>query len=237
MLNRETPLDGKSAKYDAVAHAVLNIVHVQGVPAVTHAAVSRQAKVSRAWLYKYVGGSREDLVRHAARHLGQLFTDHGPAQTHLDREGWFAELRNRFVRLVDLSERYPNVPRVYFRYRGTQNTLGVLLERVAEANRMREKEELVKIFGIDPDTAEKTSEVLSALRMSLAHSVAPIPLPAGAVRRTLRDTPKEELAWLFDRLLRATVSGLAQASAGLMTSTEGTAQRLVADLLSANSSR
>lgn len=229
-------MDGKSAKYDAVANAVLTIVHVQGVPAVTHAAASRHAKVSRAWLYKYVGGTREDLVRHAAHHLGQLFTDHGPALTTLDREGWFGELRGRFMRLVDLAERYPNVPRVYFRYRGTQGTLGILLERVAEANRMRERDELVAIFGLDPTVAEKASEVLSALRMSLAHAVAPIPLPAGAIRRNLRDTPKDELAWLFDRLMRATITGLAQTGPAQTLATERTPSRIVADLLSAVSS-
>jgi hypothetical protein len=226
-------MEGKSAKYNSVANAVLNIVHVQGVPAVTHAAVSRHAKVSRAWLYKYVGGSRDDLVRHAATHLGQLFTDHGPPQVQLDREGWYAELRTRFGRLVDLSERYPNVPRVYFRYRGTQGTLGVFLERVAEANRTRERDELVAIFGFKPETAEKVSEVLSALRMSLAHAVAPIPLPAGAIRRNLRDTPKEDLAWLFDRLMRATLGGLAQSTSSGLATADKAPSRMVAELLSA----
>ena len=230
----EKPVEGKSAKYDAVAHAALNIAHIQGVPAITHAATSRHAKVSRAWLYKYVGGSREDLVRHAANHLGQMFTDHGPALTHLDREGWYVEIRARFMRLVELSERYPNVPRVYFRYRGTQGILGVLLERVAEASRLREKQELVSIFGLEPDTSEKISEVLSALRMSLAHAVAPMPLPVGAVRRTLRDTPKEELSWLFDRIARATIGGLAQVSPGVTGLTnEVPPSRMVADILAA----
>ena len=195
----------KTERYEAVARAVLSIVHLHGVDSVTHSRISRIAKVSRAWLYKYVGSSREKIMSFAADHMGALFTDLGPAQPELSREQWFKEIGARFLKILEMTERFPNVPRVYFQHRATHGLLGRRLEKVAQRLRDREVTELTAIFGMSSSQAERVSEILSAVRMGLAHSFAPTPLPEEAVKRTLRNTAPQQMVQLLERLARASV--------------------------------
>ena len=199
------PLE-KPERFAAVTVAVLGILQNHGEDHVSHTRVSRDSGISRSWLYKYVGNSRESLLNLSIDYFGKLFTDHGPAQTELGREQWMKVIVERFERMLELTMRFPGVPRIYFRYRGRPGAVGRWLEETASQIRNREAAELRTIFGLPKVEAERVSETLSALRMGLMFGVSPVQLPDFAMNRNMRDMPKKEVLELFERILRAVIT-------------------------------
>ena len=69
-----TDKDSKQEKLEKVAAACLSIVHAQGPRALTLSRVARSAGVSRAWIYKYIGGSHDELIECAAEYFGKIYS-------------------------------------------------------------------------------------------------------------------------------------------------------------------
>ena len=80
----------KEERYADVARVVAGLLLRAGPDAVRVSTVARLAGVSRPWLYKYLGGEPDDLIRYAVRDLmvvHPVMTDpQAPVVRALDRE-------------------------------------------------------------------------------------------------------------------------------------------------------
>lgn len=65
----------KENKAELVANVILRILDMQCMNSITHSRVAQLAKVSRSWLYKYIGNKKSDLVDYAISNFGKQFTN------------------------------------------------------------------------------------------------------------------------------------------------------------------
>ena len=67
----------KQAKFQAVAEAIFTILIRGGIENLSHTRVAEVSKVSRAWVYKYIGKTSEDLIAFSLDAIGKEFAKIG----------------------------------------------------------------------------------------------------------------------------------------------------------------
>lgn len=153
----------------AVAEGIARMVMAHGIEGVTYAKVARAASVSRPWLYKYIGRDREDLVRFIASHFGAELAefDYRPRTDTL--EHWIDDSVTGVVQMLDKSRAAPWVLPLYFRYLGTQTSLGECIEGVEKLYLATVAGELQKAMGLPAEHAAWAAELFHATRMGIVH--------------------------------------------------------------------
>jgi len=162
----------KERKFQAVAEAIFRILLTSGPPNVNHTAISRLSKVSRAWIYKYIGKSSDDLIHFSLDAIGKGFAK----LEGLSRQNTPDEVRTSLFqgtwRMIGDAAREPALLALYYRYAGTQSSIGMKITDLEEIYLATVRIRLEKMFGIPTQDAHVLAEVLQGMRMGLAHRFA-----------------------------------------------------------------
>ncbi|MGE0631421.1 MAG: TetR/AcrR family transcriptional regulator [Pseudobdellovibrionaceae bacterium] len=159
----------KSDKVERVSNAIVNIMYLKGIEKLTLSQVARSAHVSRAWIYEYIGATREELIELAAKHLGEAMILFKMPRSSADQLSW---LENEIQRLdcnLKNIEAYEKVFPIYFRYRGTSTALGDKIEEVETLYHGECVKELENIFGLSKEQASTVSMTIGNTKLGLMH--------------------------------------------------------------------
>lgn len=160
----------KNEKFDVVCKALFSLLEQHGPFKVTHSLVSKKANVSRAWLYKYIGSNKEDLIRFAIDHFAAMLIQNDMNQDIRTKDDLLQIICHGINRTFDHTQTYPWFIPVYFKYRGTPTAPGRSIADAEQAYVKRQARHFESIFSYPKKNALMTSEILTALRMGLAFS-------------------------------------------------------------------
>lgn len=182
----------KAAKFQKVAEAIFRVLLQRGPNELSHSQISAQSGVSRAWLYKYIGKSREELAQFSLDLIGKQFArmenllnQHDPDETTLS-------LTHGTLRMIEDSGSQPEVMQLYYRYAGTQSVVGEKIREIEETYIKNLILRLERNYKIPPQTAKTTAHVLHAIRMGLCHRYAILGLK--------NEASKEQIFLAFEQI-------------------------------------
>lgn len=188
----------KDLKFQAVTQALLKILSSSHLE-ITHSQVSRLSGVSRAWLYKYIGQTAHDLTQFAARqiahdllHLGGL-----PTEVMKDKDVSAEKLINHIFQasehLFALSEYEKDIFKIYFKYLGTDTTIGKLIQQYEKQQIKNLSEAFIQIMNWEKQKALDLAEIILAIKFGISGRLA-----SGAMSATLRKKDlNQRLKYLF----------------------------------------
>ena len=159
----------KEEKFVDVAETILKTIHLHGLDALSHSRLARGAKVSRAWIYKYLGKDDSDLVRFAADLFGKHFAGIDMANDVSSREAWISSQIEGFRTLLQDTQNHPHILPIYYTYLGTQNPLGEQIREVERLWLAKVKWELEQVTQLRGNALEVTAQAMLLNHMGLAH--------------------------------------------------------------------
>lgn len=164
----------KPEKAEKVVQAIAAIIYAQGADAVTPTAIEEKSGVSRGWIYKYLGGGRNDLIEFATTHLVDRVTGLAEPKTTLTPDAYRAELQNGFRCMLRAMRLFPELINVYYRAQSGQksSSLRLLIQARVQKHIDREIAELRSVFGLSHDQAAVVASELTDLRLALAYGAA-----------------------------------------------------------------
>lgn len=161
--------EDKQKKLDRVAKSILSIVVRFGFENLSPSRLARAAQVSRPWVYKYIGGSKEALSGFAVDYFGkllaQLDASPKPATPGFFRDDEISRLENALI----YAELHPEIIQIYYRYKGTPTSLGRAIEKVENEYRQAKIFQIKETFKTTQAEAEIYTEILVSLKMGLCH--------------------------------------------------------------------
>lgn len=167
---KSTSASDKESKFEVVTLTLFALLQTSGAAKITHSLVAQRAGVSRAWLYKYVGSKKEDLISMAIRHLGKKLTERDLGEVIESKE----DLKNAIVlgmtRMFQNTKEYPWFIPVYFKYRGSLSAVGLAIAEVEQDYIARQAQLFEKVFRFPHSRAIIAAEILTSFRMGLAFS-------------------------------------------------------------------
>lgn len=194
----QVPTRDKAQKMTDVAEVTLRIVDRLDLSAISFARVARDAKVSRPWLYKYVGKTKDDLIQMAARRFGLYLAGlelRSPRTDNLD--AWVEETCSGTQRLFrDVAER-PWMLRLYFRFKGTPTVIGKVIAEIEARYTATQTKELCEVFRRGPAEMGWLAQTLVGMRLGLAFKLA--------VDDFVEKEREDEFLALMERWLRSLV--------------------------------
>ena len=158
----------KQAKFQAVAEAIFTILIRGGIENLSHTRVAEVSHVSRAWLYKYIGKTSEDLIAFSLDAIGKEFAKVGVLLAQQSAEEVRASLFQGMFRMLANSEKNPALMALYSRYAGTKNPVGRKIAELEDEFLSALRSRLVQYFGLPASEATVVAEVLHGMRMGLA---------------------------------------------------------------------
>jgi AcrR family transcriptional regulator len=114
----------KHLKMLRVGRVALELIDRHGLEAVQFARVARAAKVSRPWLYEYIGKTRESLVKFAVESYGKWLAELEVPSHPPNAKEWVSDRMSGISTLLDNALGFPALIRLYFNFRGTPNIMG-----------------------------------------------------------------------------------------------------------------
>jgi len=158
----------KIDKFKRVAKAVLKLLYLEGKSGLSFTKISKESKVSRAWLYKYVGKNTQDLLIYAADHFGEEILSRGGDISKIKTA---EDLSHHALRttweVMDMFSNYPEVLSIYFRYNGRKSPLSDKIKEIEGKQFKVMGDAISKVTGISKKEAALVSEILMAIRMGL----------------------------------------------------------------------
>lgn len=162
-------LSSKEFKYHSVYSAVLEILNSRrGLTGVNHSALSRGSGVSRPWIYKYVGKTKEEVIQRTAEHyIDELF-----CRRKLPVINELGELK-RFIRedsisfLKEAQNHHQLIPLIFI-YFESAGPVGDIVRSVFKQYSKRLSKDIQRVLEISRDDAEFMSELISIIRIGLS---------------------------------------------------------------------
>lgn len=162
-------LSTKEQKQIAVSVAVLEVIESDGLSGVTHSKVSRRAGVSRAWIYEYIGKEKSGLVEFAAEVLAGHFARINIVELPKTRAELELQLQEGLDFLMKSVESTPVTIRLYFRFRGTSNPIGDVIQKHETQWLQKASKTLNSVLGLPKEQALLLAEFVLTVRMGFAH--------------------------------------------------------------------
>ncbi|MBL7714214.1 MAG: hypothetical protein JNL01_02025 [Bdellovibrionales bacterium] len=175
----------KEAKFQSVAQSVLSSLATHGLGSISHSRISRLAKVSRPWIYKYVGKTKKDLIQFAVKSFGEGLVAIGGTPPQKDPEKLLEHFFANTWLIFEYAQKHPEVIQLYYRFMGTLNPIG---EKIAEfeAQAMNAQAQAISTsFGISKAEALLVSEMMITFRMGICFRFAHAKLSSRADRKKL----------------------------------------------------
>lgn len=161
-------MSDKEEKFQRVYTECLKLIHEEGLKAVNHTAVANLAGVSRAWIYKYIGDGKDEMIRNAAKYFGAKFIQYDSAQVEITttkdmlRSLWEGTSNN-----LTFTNEYPYIVSLYVRYAGTDNILGEIVDEFEHLYFERLKNKFLRL-NKNEELAEEAAHLVKALRIGAA---------------------------------------------------------------------
>lgn len=158
----------KEEKYHRVYTECLKLIHEQGLRAVNHSSIARHAKVSRPWIYKYVGDSKEELIQNAAKYFSTRFINFNLEKVKINsvkdmlRSLWEGTKNN-----LNFTNDYPFIIPLYIRFAGTNNVLGRTIDEFEQLYFERLKDKFMQL-NQNEELAEEAAHLVKAVRIGAA---------------------------------------------------------------------
>lgn len=172
----------KERKFQAVAEAIFRVLLQSGPQNVNHTSIARLSNVSRAWIYKYIGNSGEDLIHFSLDAIGKGFAKLEGLTSQNTPDEVRTSLFQGTWRMIGDAAREPALLALYYRYVGTQSSIGKKIRELEEIYLGTVRTRLERLFGIPTRDAHVLAEVLQGMRMGLAHRYAVMDLCRQAER-------------------------------------------------------
>jgi AcrR family transcriptional regulator len=161
--------DKKLEKFEAVSLALFHLLATQPLAKITHANVARRAGVSRAWLYKYLGADKDDLIRFAIEHLGRKLTERDSADVIRTKADFVDAIVLGVERMFENTREFPWFVPVYFKYKGTSTTPAKAIHEIEQTYVQRQAATMKRIFKSQTSNQSMiAAEILTTMRMGLA---------------------------------------------------------------------
>lgn len=164
--------NSKERKQLAVSIAALEVIESDGLGGVTYSKVARKAGVSRAWIYEYIGSEKSELIEYAAEVLAGHFARIKLTELPKTRADLEIQLEEGIDFLFTSVELTPVIARLYFRFRGTSNPIGEVIQKHEKQWLAKASKTLVEILGMPKEQAGLLAEFVLTLRMGFAHRFA-----------------------------------------------------------------
>jgi len=159
----------KSEKIEAVAEWTLRIIDTHGLDSLSFARVARAAHVSRAWLYKYIGRTKEELMIVAIRRFGRLISGLDRRPRTDSKENWVHDTMANTQSLFLQSRERPWMLRIYYRYKGSNTVLGEVILDLESRYLDSHTREIAHVWSLPEDESRILAEALMAARLGMAH--------------------------------------------------------------------
>lgn len=164
--------NSKEEKRLAVSVAVLEVIEREGLLGVTHSKVARKARVSRAWIYEYIGNEKSGLIEFAAEVLASHLARENLTKLPRTRAELEAQLKDGIDFLFTSVDMMPVLTLLYFRFRGTSNPIGIVIHKHEKQWLANASQTLVDVLEMPREQAFLLSELILTLRMGFAHKLA-----------------------------------------------------------------
>lgn len=162
----------KAKKFQDVSLAIFRILLQGGPQNVTHTSVARLSKVSRPWIYKYIGKDPDDLIAFCLDTIGKAFAKMEGVTRQASAAEFRESLKQGTWRMLSDAALEPALLLIYYRYAGTQNPIGEKVRELEDLYLRTVEARLRKFMGLSEREARAASETLQGLRMGLAHRSA-----------------------------------------------------------------
>lgn len=162
----------KEIKQLAVSIAILEIIEGDGLLGVTHSKVSRRSKVSRAWIYEYIGKEKSALIEFGADVFAGHLARVALVELPKTKDALHAQLIDGIRFLFDSAEQNPLIIKLFFRFRGTSNPVGKVIQKYENQWLENATTTIVTVIGLPTDHASLLAESMLTLRLGFAHRVA-----------------------------------------------------------------
>ena len=163
----------KAERFREVEEKVLVLVAEVGIDGLSLSSVARAADVSRAWIYKYLGGEIPTLVESAAAAFGRRFSgldNPTPPPGARTPDELREDLEEGVVKTLAEVEQYPWLTQLYFRHLGAADPIGGVIENLEKLYVNRNTPLFSREFNLSEREATEVAALFLKTRMALAHS-------------------------------------------------------------------
>lgn len=159
----------KEIKYRAVYSAVLELLNSrQGLAGVNHSTLARMSRVSRPWIYKYVGKTKEDVIKRTTEHyIDELFRHRKlPVINELKELRHF--IREDSLSFLQQAQNHPHLIPLIFIYFESTGPIGQIVRESFRQYSKRLGKDIQRFLEISKSDADLISELISMTRIGLA---------------------------------------------------------------------
>ncbi len=161
-------LSSKEEKYITIYKECLKLINEKDLRFVTHSTLSRRTKISRAWIYKYLGIKKENIIRGACKHFGNMFAEISLQPKKISNaQDMIDDLHHGSRNNLEFALNHPYIVPLYIRFAGTQNIFGQTVKEIET----RYKERLIDKFDQIINDREKSTNlahIVKSLRIGAA---------------------------------------------------------------------
>jgi AcrR family transcriptional regulator len=187
----------KRAKFERFEEVALKVIAERGLHGLNVSYIAKKANLSRAWIYKYIGRERSQLIKVAAVGLGRRFARLD--QSKVDgqtKEDLLQAWREGAGVTLDFGKKFPWITELYFTHLGKANPLGVAIEEITGIHIGLDQAKFQKVFGKSKEDARRLAIEKLSVRMTYAHIWARMP----ELKSVSREKMIENLCWFFREL-------------------------------------
>lgn len=159
----------KEKKFNAVYESVLTILNSHhGLHGVNHTSLSRVSGVSRPWIYKYLGKSREEVIKKTTEfYIKELMQARKISVIETVSE-LKEQIRESTIHFLQQAQRHPKVIPLIFVYFESLGPVGVVVRESFKAYSGKLSKDIQRVLKTSKSDAEVMAELVSIMRLGLA---------------------------------------------------------------------
>ncbi len=162
-------LTPKEKKFNDVYESVLTILNSHhGLHGINHTSLSRVSGVSRPWIYKYLGKTREEVIRKTTEfYIKELFQTRKSSTINSMTE-LKDQIREGTLHFLQQAQRYPKLIPLIFVYFESLGPIGVAVRDSFKLYSNKLAKDIQKVMGVSKGDSEVLAELVSIMRLGLA---------------------------------------------------------------------
>lgn len=160
----------KTEKFKFLAETILKLLASHGESAIKVSRLARATKVSRAWIYKYVGAGHQDLMNLAVHRLTEILRA-SVAEVPTTPEEWVHSRVTYTRKFMNMMIEHPYVVSLFYRYRGSPTYYGKLIDEVELEFIRASSPRTQAALGVSENKAIFFAKTFTTIRFALAHQL------------------------------------------------------------------
>jgi AcrR family transcriptional regulator len=166
----ETLSNTKTKKSKFLAEVILRLLASHGESAIKVSRLARASKISRAWIYKYVGSGHQELMNLAIHRLIEILRA-SVAEAPTTPEEWVHSRVIYTRQFIEVMIEHPYVVSLFYRYRGSPTYYGQLIDEL-EVELIRESSPRTQAaLRVSENKAVFFAKTFTTIRFALAHQL------------------------------------------------------------------